>query len=48
MGAHCIIQQGAHAWNSGGGWNSAGSEAPAMREWAKQNLIHTKTNREKK
>lgn len=22
------------AWNKGGGWNSAGSEAPAMREWA--------------
>ena len=22
------------AWNYGGGWNSAGSEAPAMRKWA--------------
>lgn len=22
------------AWNTGGGWNSAGSEAPAMRTWA--------------
>lgn len=22
------------AWSNGGGWNSAGSEAPAMREWA--------------
>lgn len=22
------------AWSKGGGWNSAGSEAPAMREWA--------------
>lgn len=22
------------AWNNGGGWNSTGSEAPAMREWA--------------
>jgi hypothetical protein len=22
------------AWNTGGGWNGAGSEAPAMREWA--------------
>lgn len=22
------------AWNNGGGWNSCGSEAPAMREWA--------------
>jgi hypothetical protein len=28
------------AWNKGGGWNSAGAEAPAMRQWAKQNLIH--------
>ena len=23
------------AWNTGGGWNSAGSEAPAMRAWAR-------------
>lgn len=23
------------AWNKGGGWNSSGSEAPKMREWAK-------------
>jgi hypothetical protein len=22
------------AWNQGGGWNSAGSEAPAIRAWA--------------
>lgn len=22
------------AWNKGGGWNSAGAEAPAMRDWA--------------
>ena len=22
------------AWNKGGGWNSAGNEAPAMRAWA--------------
>lgn len=22
------------AWSKGGGWNSAGSEAPAMRAWA--------------
>ncbi len=22
------------AWNTGGGWNGAGSEAPAMRDWA--------------
>lgn len=26
------------AWATGGGWNSAGSEAPAMREWALKNL----------
>jgi hypothetical protein len=24
------------AWKSGGGWNGAGSEAPAMRAWALQ------------
>ncbi len=23
-----------NAWNNGGGWNGAGSEAPAMRQWA--------------
>jgi hypothetical protein len=22
------------AWNKGGGWNSAGSEAPSIRDWA--------------
>lgn len=26
------------AWNKGGGWNSAGSEAEAMRAWANANL----------
>jgi hypothetical protein len=26
------------AWNTGGGHNSAGSEAPAMRKWALENL----------
>lgn len=26
------------AWNKGDGWNSAGSEAPAMRTWAHDNL----------
>lgn len=26
------------AWKNGGGWNSAGSEAPAMRKWALENL----------
>lgn len=23
------------AWNTGGGWNSAGREAPAMRAWGR-------------
>lgn len=27
------------AWSDGGGWNSAGDEAPAMRDWALVNLI---------
>ena len=26
------------AWNTGGGWNSSGTEAPAMRAWAIANL----------
>lgn len=26
------------AWSTGGGWNSAGSEAQAMRQWALENL----------
>lgn len=26
------------AWAKGDGWNSAGSEAPAMRQWASDNL----------
>lgn len=26
------------AWNTGGGWNSAGAEAQSMREWAQENL----------
>ena len=25
-------------WNNGGGWNSCGSEAPSMREWALNNF----------
>ena len=25
-------------WNKGGGWNGAGNEANAMREWALANL----------
>lgn len=28
-----------NAWNNGGGWNSAGSEASAMRAWANANLL---------
>lgn len=28
------------AWNKGGGWNSSGSEGPAMREWTLENLDH--------
>lgn len=27
------------AWNTGGGWNSAGSEAEAMAEWARKELL---------
>lgn len=27
------------AWRNGGGWNSAGSEAPAMAEWARKELL---------
>lgn len=27
------------AWNKGGGWNSAGSEAEAMVEWAREELL---------
>lgn len=26
------------AWNDGGGWNSCGSEAPLMRQWALENF----------
>ena len=25
-----------NAWNKGGGWNGSGSEAPAMRTWARE------------
>ena len=25
-------------WDTGGGWNTAGSEAPSMRRWALDNL----------
>jgi len=27
------------AWNTGGGWNSAGSEAPLLVEWARKELL---------
>jgi len=27
-----------HQWNKGGGWNSAGNEAPEMRQWALDNI----------
>lgn len=27
------------AWNAGGGWNSAGSEAPLLVEWARKELL---------
>lgn len=27
------------AWSCGGGWNSAGSEAEAMAEWARKELL---------
>jgi len=30
------------AWNKGGGHNSCGSEAPAMRRWANENLVQLK------
>lgn len=26
------------AWNKGGGWNGAGSEAGEMRKWARENI----------
>ena len=29
-----VPQELVDAWNKGGGWNSAGSEAPSMAEWA--------------
>lgn len=31
-----VPQELIEAWNKGGGWNSAGSEAEAMRDWALQ------------
>jgi len=29
-------------WNKGGGWNSAGSEGPEMRQWALENIKELK------
>ena len=33
------------AWNTGGGWNGAGSEAQAMRDWALKTFPAPKRNR---
>jgi hypothetical protein len=30
------------AWSKGGGWNSAGSEGPEMREWARKTFPTSK------
>ena len=30
------------AWNKGEGWNSAGTEAPAMAKWAVETLLNEK------
>ncbi len=43
------IPQDLHdAWNKGGGWNSAGSEAGAMRTWALANLTKLEPPRKRK
>lgn len=34
-----VPQELIDAWNKGGGWNGAGSEAPAMVEWAKKTFL---------
>ena len=34
-----LPQELREAWNTGGGWNSAGSEAPLMREWATTHVM---------
>lgn len=31
-----VPQELLDAWNNGGGWNSCGSEAPLMAEWARK------------
>jgi hypothetical protein len=43
-----IPQELHEAWNKGGGWNSAGSEAGAMREWALANLSKLEPARKRK
>jgi hypothetical protein len=37
-----VPQELIDAWNKGGGWNSAGSEAPAMARWAVKTLLKEK------
>lgn len=37
-GAKRVPDDLADKWNKGGGWNSAGSEGPAMRQWALENF----------
>lgn len=43
-----IPQELHDAWNKGGGWNSTGSEAYAMREWARANLDKLEPARKRK
>jgi hypothetical protein len=38
-----VPQDLVYAWNNGGGWNSCGSEAPAMREWAVKTFLKKET-----
>ena len=39
-----VPQELLDAWNKGGGWNSAGSEAPAMAEWARKVFLKENKN----
>lgn len=34
-----VPQELIDAWNKGGGWNSAGTEAPTMAEWAVKTFL---------
>jgi hypothetical protein len=43
-----IPQELHDAWNKGGGWNGAGSEAPKMVEWARANLDKLEPSRKRK